>query len=145
VGKSITRTWAPWAIAVLLADIVAIGAGMGVPIFAILLGGGIGWLLPARFAPANDTRRLLRFSLMAGGLLSLGTFLIMLAIWGTMLRMLSAPEAELANFGIPMILFTPKASFVGWFLLMTVVSPGLQWLMAGFFSAARIAWAPPRG
>jgi hypothetical protein len=42
------------------------------------------------------------------------------------------PVADLANFGIPLILYDPTASFIGWLALMIVISPFLQFLMALF-------------
>ena len=48
--------------------------------------------------------------------------------------MLLDPQADLANFGIPMILYGPQASFIGWLVLMIVISPFLQ-LLATLFGA----------
>jgi len=36
---------------------------------------------------------------------------------------------DAVQFGIPMILYEPKVSFIGWLALMIVISPVLQWLM----------------
>jgi hypothetical protein len=44
------------------------------------------------------------------------------------------PKADLANFGIPLILYDPKMSFIGWLILMIVISPFLQ-LMSAVFTA----------
>ena len=46
--------------------------------------------------------------------------------------MLFDPAADLANFGIPLILYEPTASFIGWLVLMIVISPFLQFLMMLF-------------
>jgi hypothetical protein len=53
--------------------------------------------------------------------------------------MLFDRAADLANFGIPMILYEPRASFIGWLLLMIFVSPFLQFLMT-LFGAHLALW-----
>jgi hypothetical protein len=57
--------------------------------------------------------------------------------------MLLDPSADLANFGIPLILFDPRASFIGWIVLMTIISPILQVLATAFASSVRLAWRTP--
>ncbi len=54
--------------------------------------------------------------------------------------MLFDPSADLANFGIPLILFDPTASFVGWLALMIVISPFLQFLMTLFGAHSTWLW-----
>jgi hypothetical protein len=68
------------------------------------------------------------------------TLVCMLVLWGLQALKLGAPEAELANFGIPMILYRPRASFVGWLLLMIVVSPFLQVLCTLFGAQPGVRW-----
>jgi hypothetical protein len=46
--------------------------------------------------------------------------------------MLYGPEADLANFGIPQILFEPRLSLIAWLLLMIAISPFLQLLTTVF-------------
>ncbi len=59
--------------------------------------------------------------------------------------MLSDPAADLANFGIPPILYEPRASFIGWLVLMIAISPVLQLLMSLLGShLALIRWARKR-
>ena len=129
----------------LFLDLLAVGAGMGVPIFAILFGFVVGWFLPRVLADrAPDVRSLLRRCVVAALLTSAFTFLLMLLIWGPMARMLFDPAADIANFGIPMILYEPVASFIGWIVLMVVLSPFLQALAAAFASTVRLAWFPPK-
>lgn len=128
----------------LLLDLLAVGAGMGVPIFAILFGFLVGWFAPAVLAgSAPDVRRLLGKCVLAALLTSGFTFLLMLVIWGPFTRMLFDPQADIANFGIPMILYEPVASFIGWIVLMVLISPFLQALAAAFASSVRLAWFPP--
>lgn len=57
------------------------------------------------------------------------TFVMMAVIWGRCIPMLFDPSADIANFGIPLLLYEPRASFVGWIVLMVLVSPFLQFLM----------------
>jgi hypothetical protein len=57
--------------------------------------------------------------------------------------MLSDPAADIAHFGIPLILYEPVASFIGWIVLMVLISPFLQALAAAFSSSVRLAWFPP--
>jgi len=72
------------------------------------------------------------------------TLLLMLLIWGPKVGMLLDPAADIANFGIPLILYEPLASFVGWLVLMVLISPFLQALAAAFASSVRLAWFPPK-
>lgn len=128
----------------LFLDLLAVGMGMGVPIFAILLGFVTGWLAPRVLAAsALDLRQLLRRCLLAAFLTAGFTFLLMLVIWAPAGRMLFDPQADLANFGIPMILYEPLASFIGWLVLMIFLSPFLQALAASFTASVRLAWFPP--
>lgn len=109
---------------------------MGVPFFNILLGFPLGWFLAHRVVgeklEINETlRRIFIYSLLA----SVFTFLIMAALWLTAsLAYLSDPTKDIANFGEPLILFTPVASFYGWLVLMVLISPFLQ-LLTTIFAA----------
>ena len=132
-------------LAFILLDLFAVGVGMGVPIFAILFGFIVGWFIPSILShDASDLRHLLKKSLTAAFLTSSFTLFLMLLIWGPISRMLLDPSADLANFGIPMILYEPRASFIGWIALMIVVSPFLQVLTTAFASSLRLAWLPPK-
>jgi hypothetical protein len=126
-------------------DILAVGIGMGVPVLAILLGFPVGWLLPTvlrlRGVLAPDH---LKAILRAAILTSLVTFGITALIWVPTLQRLADPAGDIANFGIPMILFTPLPSFIGWIVLMVVISPFLQVLTTVFGCVARCALLPPR-
>ncbi len=127
-----------------LLDLFAVGVGMGIPIFAIGLGFVAGWFFPSTLLNAStNLRQLLRLCLAAACLTSAFTFLLMLIIWGPFTRMLFDPAADIANFGIPMILFEPTASFVGWIVLMIAISPFLQALASIFTSSIRLVWSPP--
>jgi hypothetical protein len=58
----------------------------------------------------------------------------MVAIWGPTISMLFDPGRDLANTEVPMILYEPRASFIGWIVLMIVISPALQLLTTLFGS-----------
>jgi hypothetical protein len=132
-------------LAFLLLDLLAVGAGMGVPVFAILFGFVAGWFAPRLLADtAPGLRSLLRRCVVAALLTSAFTLLLMLLIWGPKVGMLLDPAADIANFGIPLILYEPLASFVGWLVLMVLISPFLQALAAAFASSVRLAWFPPK-
>ena len=138
---SIRPAWA--ALAYVCLDTVCVGMGMGVPIFCILLGFPVGWYIARSVTLGNSQiQRILGVSLRHALLCSLFTLLVMAAIWGRNIPMLFDPSADLANFGIPMILYEPKASFVGWQVLMIGISPALQ-LLAIVFGAyvTLVAWA----
>ncbi len=132
-------------VAFLVLDVLAVGMGMGVPLFAILLGFPVGWFLPSFLGlrsplEASDLRRLLRASLLTAAV----TFLIMAIIWLPGLRLLAGPVGDIANFGIPLILYEPLASFVGWIALMVLISPALQMLATLFAAVTRCAFKPHR-
>ncbi len=144
MSKFISRKYLFPIILFCLLDILAVGAGMGVPIFAILLGFIIGWRIPPFFiSDASDMHIVLRKCLIVSFLTSSLTFLLMIIIWGPITRMLFDPSADLANFGIPLILYDPKASFIGWIVLMIIISPVLQALTTAFSASVRIAWRTP--
>ena len=129
-----------WALALFaFGDIVCIGLGMGVPFFCILFGLPVGWYLARRIAMRPfDTRRMLSKVLLGAALTSAFTFVGIALLWGRCVVMLFDPAADLANFGIPLILYEPVASFVGWIVLMIVISPFLQFLMTLF--GAHLTW-----
>jgi len=111
------------------------GIGMGVPVLNILFGFVVGWYSTRRAQALYRDRKkrlpkIFIYSLFCAGV----TLAIMLAIWGRTIPMIFDPAADLANFGHPMILFDPRISFIGWLVLMIVISPFLQ-LMASIFSA----------
>jgi hypothetical protein len=126
-------------------DTLCVGAGMGVPIFAILIGFAVGWFLPGALrspSPSGSPSR--RKILRAAALLGAYTFALMLIIWGPTLPRLWGPRADLVNFGIPLILYEPTASFIGWELLMIAVSPFLQVLAVVFGADVRLLFGEMR-
>ena len=134
----------PWLIAACVVDVLLVGAGMGVPIFAILGGFGLGWYSARRRLREGETMRgALLGSLVEGSLIAGLTFLLMVAIWGSQLGMISEPGFDSAKWGIPLILYTSTASFWGWMALMIIVSPVLQ-LLAWTFASEVTALAATR-
>lgn len=129
-----------WAIAIYaLLDIVCTGMGMGVPIVCIFLGLPVGWYIAQRVTRGTqDTQMILQKMLSWAGLAATFTFVLMVLVWGSSVVMLSNSGTDLANYGEPLILYEPLASFIGWLVLMIVISPVLQFLMALF--GCHITW-----
>lgn len=125
-----------------LLDIICIGIGMGVPIFCILFGFIVGWFT-AKYVTTTLTpvpqvfRRVLWYATLTASVTLLG----MAVIWGPTLSFLFDPARDLANTGVPLILYEPLPSFIGWLVLMIVISPFLQ-LLTTLFGAylALLGW-----
>jgi len=129
--------WKPKIVLALfiLLDLLCVGMGMGVPIFCILFGFVVGWYIATRISildlSIKDTlHRVLKYAITT----SLFTLLVMCVIWGRAIIMLFDPASDFENFGIPLILYEPKASFIGWLVLMIFISPFLQLLTTIFAS-----------
>jgi uncharacterized protein YacL len=126
-------------------DIVFVGMGMGIPIVPIILGGVIGWFIPKIIMnEKEELPKLLKWSLYSSIIMSIITMIMMIMIWGPIAMMLFDKNADIENFGIPLILFEPTASFIGWIILMIIISPILQMLTTLFGSVVRIAWKIPK-
>jgi hypothetical protein len=113
----------------ILADVVFIGMGMGVPFFCILMGIPLGWFLVLYVtARNNDVRgvmwKVLVYAAIAAGITVMG----MLIIWVPLSTMLFEPGNDLSTSGVPLILYEARASLIGWLALMIVISPVLQLL-----------------
>jgi len=114
-------------------DVLCVGIGMGVPVFCVLLGFPVGWYLARRaMLTAQTAGRVLGAVLKYTIATCAFTFVVMAIIWGPCMVLLFDQGFDLAHFGHPMILFTPKASFIGWLVLMVFVSPCLQLLTTVF-------------
>jgi hypothetical protein len=107
--------------------------GMGVPIFAILFGFLVGWFI-VKYITATTTAVPLVFrkTLLYAVLSSTVTLFWMIVIWTPTLSILFDPTRDIANFGVPLILYEPLASFIGWIVLMILISPFLQFLTTLF-------------
>lgn len=119
----------------ILIDLTCVGAGMGVPIFCILLGFPLGWYITKRISISTEHSHLMYYKILKLSLLaSAFTFLQMIVIWGRTIPMLFNPMSDFKNFGHPFILYDPKISFIGWLILMIFLSPFLQLLTTIFAS-----------
>jgi hypothetical protein len=58
----------------------------------------------------------------------------MIVIWGPFITIFWDQGVNFANLGIPMILYDPRMSFIGWIILMIFISPFLQLLTTIFAS-----------
>ena len=125
----------------ILLDLICAGAGMGVPIFCIILGFPLGWYVTRRvISEAGQTYQKYYKILMYSILAALFTFLLMLIVWVTAILINIESSADIQNFGHPYILYEPVSSFIGWLILMIIVSPFLQLLttiFAGFVTLTR--------
>ena len=131
-----------WLLAIFVfLDLVCVGMGMGVPIFCIAFGLPVGWYIARRITTHPlDTKQMLRKMLVGAALTSAFTFVGMALLWGRCIVMLFDPNADLANFGIPQVLYEPRASFIGWLALMILISPFLQLLTTLFASHLTLLW-----
>ncbi|UCF71203.1 MAG: hypothetical protein JSW49_02690 [candidate division WOR-3 bacterium] len=122
-------------------DLMFVILGMGVPILCIILGFIVGWFVVIRLWEEHghaDLQGLMRRTLKYSILSVLVTFAVMLVIWGRMFVLLFHTSTDYANLGIPLILYDPKLSFVGWLILMIFISPGLQLLTTIFAACVTI-------
>jgi hypothetical protein len=116
-------------------DTLFVGMGMGVPIICILFGFPVGWYIAkSSEISGKDLNDILSDILKYAFYTSLVTFIWMLVIWGPISTMLLNPTADFANFGIPLLLYDPKISFIGWIILMIFISPFLELLTTVFAS-----------
>lgn len=123
-----------WVLALFVfLDTLCVGMGMGVPIFCIPFGFLVGWYIARRLTVAGaDLPQTLNSIFLQAVATSAYTFVVMALLWGPTAKLLFDPGADLANFGIPLILYDPRASFIGWLVLMIAISPFLQLLTTLF-------------
>jgi hypothetical protein len=132
-------------------DLLCVGMGMGVPIFCILFGFPVGWYIAGRLiTTAESVKELFEKAFIYAVITSVFTLVVMALMWGPTIAMLFDPHADFENFGIPLILYDPKISFVGWLVLMIFISPFLQLLTTIFASYLtlliwfRYRWSPTK-
>jgi hypothetical protein len=119
----------------IILDLFCIAMGMGVPIFCILFGFPMGWYIAKRITINPENMNIIFKKIFVYAIItSFFTFFIMSIIWGNTISMLFNPSADFKNFGIPLILYDPKLSFMGWIILMIFISPFLQ-LLTTIFTA----------
>ena len=111
---------------------VLVGTGMGVPIFCIIMGAPYGFLVVMKMLKkemrTNIHHHYYYGILKSSAVLALSTFIFMIIIWMPWVIKSFAPGFEYKNTGMPLILYTLKASFWGWITLMIVISPILQFM-----------------
>lgn len=136
-----------WAFIIFaLLDIFCVGFGMGVPLACILFGLPVGWYCARRvLIRTSPVGQMLGEILKCAVITSVFTGILMCLIWGPSTKMLFDPQADLANYGIPLILYEPTASFIGWMVLMILLSPFFQFLMTLFGSHLTLLWMLGRG
>jgi len=123
------------ALIYLLADVLCVGLGMGVPIFCILLGFPVGWYIVRRASASAEPLRQVYFGIWKYAIITSGvTFVLMAILWGSLVPKIWDPDMDFQNFGHPFILFDPRLSFIAWLVLMIFISPFLQLLATVFGS-----------
>ena len=125
------------AIIIGLGNIFAIGLGGGLPVFSVLLGFPVGWWHGRRHGAEGVTREALRSVLLAAGALAGASFIVLLIVWGPHLPRAFDPAVDAGAWGIPLILYTSQASKIGWFALMMLGGPLLQFM--AFVTTAAVA------
>ncbi len=143
MAQSQVKNWKhlPWSLLAIYIffDLLATALGMGVPFLNILLGFPVGWVL-ARQAPSRELLPFIwRGAWLTGGV----TFLLMAVIWLPQVGNLFNPAFDYSQTGVPLWLYDPKLSYIGWLALMVVVSPFLQ-LMATLAAAFTFLWRKDR-
>lgn len=132
-----------WALGLfILLDIFCIGMGMGVPFFCILLGLPIGWFIIQYITTrTSQVKKVFQQTLIYAAITSAVTLVGMCLIWLPMSSMLFDPGNDLSTTGVPLILYEPRASFIGWLALMIIISPVLQLFVTLFGShLTLLAW-----
>jgi hypothetical protein len=133
IRRSFGQHWLGASVAYIVMDVLCAALGMGVPFFCIMLGFPVGWFAAVRawyFVPSHvpAMKRALRYALLTSAV----TFVMMAVHWSWLIPKLLDPRVDCGSMGVPLILYEPRASLIGWLILMTIVSPGLQLLMTAF-------------
>lgn len=117
----------------LFVDVICTGMGMGVPFFNIMFGFVVGWYLAHRLMRKSlELGEILRLTFRWGMLTAGFTGLMMLVLWVPLMQVLFQPGYDLIETGIPLILYDPLFSFIGWEILMIFLSPFFQFLTTLF-------------
>ena len=113
----------------IIGDIICVGAGMGVPIFCIIFGSFIGFYTAKKaVALENNLNAIMKLNLKYSIVTAFVTLVLMSMIWIPCIRFLFESSYDYVNFGMPLILYGAKSSFIGWIVLMVLISPFLQFL-----------------
>lgn len=129
--KSYIKKYRKPIILIFLLDFIGVWLGMGVPLFNIIFGFVIGFYLFNFFdqEQRNNYKTIFKFGFGSAAL----SFILLVMIWWPYILKLFDKSYDYLNTGIPLILYTPRASFIGWLVLMLFISPFLQ-LMATIFA-----------
>jgi len=117
----------------IIIDVICMGMGMGVPFVCILLGFPLGWYITQRVSVTTEQLyqkyfKIFKFSLLA----AIFTIMVMIIVWGSAILINIHSSSDIQNFGHPNILYDPETSFIGWLILMIIISPFLQLLTTIF-------------
>ena len=139
--KSFDQHWLGALGAYILMDLLLAGLGMGVPVFCILFGFAVGWFTAMRARVfRSDLRLAMRLNLRYAFITSAVTFALMATLWGRMVPVLFDPVVDYGSMGVPLILYDPRLSFIGWLVLMIFVSPALQFVVTLMGSYLTFLW-----
>ncbi|MFO7928989.1 MAG: hypothetical protein R6U35_04920 [Candidatus Humimicrobiaceae bacterium] len=95
---------------------------MGVPVLNIFFGFFTWWFAARRnLILFSREKRILKNTFLYRLYSSGFAMVLMLFIWVPSIKMLFGPEQNLANFGIPMLLYEPVPSFMGCPVLMAMI------------------------
>lgn len=129
-ARTFGQHWLGLLVAYVLLDALLAAAGLGVPSFCIMLGIGVGWFgaLRAEFflreiGPAMQ--RVMRYAAITSGV----TFLLMVVAWWRYVPPLLDPVIDPGSMGVPLILYDPRLSLIGWLFGMFLVGPLAQFLV----------------
>jgi len=137
--RLLSLRWRTVWILFVIADGICIGMGMGVPVFSIMLGFPAGWYFTRRVLARGESAETALGESVAPSLVSAAvTFVCMAVIWGPSITLVFDPTFNFSEYGHPFILYDPFVSFIGWLVLMIVISPFLQLLATVFASHATL-------
>ena len=141
--KSFDQHWLGAFLAYVVMDGLLVATGMGVPVFCILFGFAVGWFTAMRArVHRTDLRAAMKLNLRYAAITAAVTFVLMAILWGRTLPGFLDPRIDRGAMGVPLILYEPRASYVGWLVLMIGVSPVLQFLATLFGSYLTFLWRP---
>ena len=129
-----------YALAYIIFDVILVYIGVGTPFLCVLAGFILGWYTPA--AGGSTLPQQLRSGLKLAIAASFVTFVIMFANWTPAIIKAMDPAFDYAQASVPQFLSNPTASYIGWMMLMIVISPILQTLTMVFTSTVRVAFLP---
>lgn len=141
--KTFDQHWFGALAAYVLLDVILVRAGFGVPGLAVVFGLPLGWFTAMRArALRADLRQAMRLNLRYALITAGVTFGLMVWHWGRLVPVLFDPVVDYGSMGVPLILYEPRLSFIGWLVLMIVGSPLLQLALTLVGSYLTFLWQP---